>query len=151
MPNPELDEQSLNGIIKLAGLRAYIETNSDGLEQMMDQAGSALALGIRRRIAIARALTTQGQLVLFDEPTAGLDAEGCKAIYNLLNVLKKSKKTIVIVSHDPAIIKAANFHIDLTAKPIPTIRTRTIKDEAKKDTGNGPNKNKVMGKDENIH
>lgn len=72
MPNPELDEQNLNGIIKLAGLRAYIETNADGLDQMMDQAGSALALGIRRRIAIARALTTQGQLVLFDEPTAGL-------------------------------------------------------------------------------
>lgn len=151
MPNPELDEQNLNGIIKLAGLRAYIETNSDGLEQMMDQAGSALALGIRRRIAIARALTTQGQLVLFDEPTAGLDAEGCNTIYNLLNVLKKLKKTIVIVSHDPAIIKAANFHIDLTAKPIPTIRTRTIKDEAKKDTGEGSNKNKVIGKDENIH
>lgn len=131
MPNLELDSESLNNIIKLAGLRSYIESSVDGLDQMMDQAGSALALGIRRRIAIARALTTQGQLVLFDEPTAGLDTEGCNAIYNLLNVLSKAGKTIIIVSHDPAIVKAANFHIDLTSKPVPTVRARVKKKEVK--------------------
>jgi len=151
MPNPELDNESLNNIVKLAGLRSYIETNAEGLEQMMDQAGSALALGIRRRIAIARALTTQGQLVLFDEPTAGLDADGCNAIYNLLNVLSKEGKTIVIVSHDPAIVKAANFHIDLTTKPIPTVRARVVKNKSKEDVKEKPDQSKTTSEDESVH
>ncbi len=151
MSNPDLGEQELNNIVKLSGLRKYIETTADGLDQIMDQAGSALALGIRRRVAIARALVSQGQLVLFDEPTAGLDAEGCNAIYNLLNVLSKAQKTIVIVSHDQAIIKAANLHIDLSTKPIPAVLSRVAKKEANKKKEVEVNQGKATDKDESIH
>ena len=145
MPNLDLEDEDLNNIVKLSGLRNYIETSADGLDQMIDQTGSALAFGIRRRIAIARALTTQGQLVLFDEPTVGLDAKGCNTIYNLLNVLREANKTIIVVSHDPAIVRAANFYIDLTSKPIPTVRARIKKKEDKKQPV------EHTDKDENIH
>lgn len=145
MPNPELAEQDLNNIVKLAGLRKYVETTTDGLDQIIDQSGSSLALGIRRRVAIARALATQGQLVLFDEPTAGLDSEGCDTIYNLLNILNKANKTIIVVSHDPAIIKAASLHIDLTTKPTPVVRARATKKDVK------PDQNKTMGNNEDTH
>jgi ATP-binding cassette subfamily C protein LapB len=145
MPNSELSEQDLNNIVKLAGLRKYVETTTDGLNQVIGQSGSSLALGIRRRIAIARALATQGQLVLFDEPTAGLDSEGCNTIYNLLNILNKANKTIIVVSHDSAIIKAANLHIDLTTKPTPVVRARTTKKDV------NPDQNKTMGNNEDTH
>jgi ATP-binding cassette subfamily C protein LapB len=131
--------------VKLAGLRKYVETTTDGLDQIIDQSGSSLALGIRRRVAIARALATQGQLVLFDEPTAGLDSEGCDTIYNLLNILNKANKTIIVVSHDPAIIKAASLHIDLTTKPTPVVRARATKKDVK------PDQNKTMGNNEDTH
>jgi ATP-binding cassette subfamily C protein LapB len=106
-----------------------------------------MALGIRRRVAIARALATQGQLVLFDEPTAGLDVEGCNTIYKLLNELTKKNKTIIIVSHDPLIVKAADYHIDLATKPVPIVRTRT----EKKDNTTSVEPNKKLDKNDNLH
>jgi len=147
LSNPDLDDETLNDIIKQAGLRNYIESTADGLDEMMDQSGSAMALGIRRRVAIARALATQGQLVLFDEPTAGLDVEGCNTIYKLLNELTKKNKTIIIVSHDPLIVKAADYHIDLATKPVPIVRTRT----EKKDNTTSVEPNKKLDKNDNLH
>jgi ATP-binding cassette subfamily C protein LapB len=137
LSNPDLDEETLNNIIKQAGLRSYIESIADGLDQIIDQRGSIMALGIRQRVAIARALATQGQLVLFDEPTSGLDSEGCDTIYKLFNTLIKQKKTIIIVSHDPLIVKAADYHIDLTTKPVPLVRSRIeTKDNVTSDVSN---------------
>lgn len=145
MSNSKLSEKDLNNIVKLAGLRRYVETTTDGLNQVIGQSSSTLALGIRRRIAIARALATQGRIVLFDEPTAGLDSEGCNTIYNLLNILNKSNKTIIVASHDSSIIKAANLHIDLTVKPTPVVHNKPTKEDV------NPDQIKPMSDNENTH
>lgn len=121
--NPKLDDAALNAAINAAGLRKFISESSDGFETRIENNGGDLALGIRRRLALARALATGGRLVLFDEPTGGLDVEGCQAVYAVLNELSAAGRTIIACSHDPEILKAARAVLDLNHKPVPRILT----------------------------
>jgi len=121
--NPELDDAALNAAITAAGLRKFISESSDGFETRIENNGGDMALGIRRRLALARALTTGGRLVLFDEPTGGLDEEGCQAVYAVLNELSTAGRTVITCSHDPEILKAARAVLDLNHKPVPRILT----------------------------
>ena len=63
-------------------------------------------------------------LVIFDEPTEGLDAEGISCVYTAMKDLAKRGRTIIVVSHDPKIVKGAQVAIDLNVKPVPRITDR---------------------------
>ncbi|HZS41617.1 MAG TPA: ATP-binding cassette domain-containing protein [Polyangia bacterium] len=56
--------------------------------------------GMRKRAAIARALTLEPECVLFDEPTTGLDPVSARRIDRLIRELKSAGVTSVVVSHD---------------------------------------------------
>jgi len=62
-----------------------------------------LSGGQRQRVFIARALVTRPQLLLFDEPTSGIDTKGQADFYFLLKELNKTI-TILVVSHDLLVI-----------------------------------------------
>ncbi len=70
---------------------------------------SQLSGGMRKRVALARALVTDPKVVLFDEPTTGLDPVRKKDVYEMIKDYQKQFKfTAVIVSHDiPEIFKIA--------------------------------------------
>ena len=119
--NPELDESGLNQLIDSAGLRPFVSQNPEGFDAMVANNGDNLSLGIRRRLALARALATDGPLAVFDEPTEGLDAEGCAHIYATMNQLAGRGRTIIAFSHDSNIVKGMHRVLDLDAKPIPTL------------------------------
>ena len=70
-------------------------------------------MGTRKRIALARAIISDGKFVVMDEPTEGLDADGAQVFYKYLN-LCIDRETVVVLSHDPAIIKGASMMINLT-------------------------------------
>lgn len=59
-----------------------------------------LSGGEKRRVAIAGILVLDPQILVLDEPTAGLDPEGTKMVINLIKQLHDNGKTIIIVSHD---------------------------------------------------
>lgn len=63
-----------------------------------------LSYGQKKRVAIAGVLAMENQLILFDEPTAGLDPKMTKAIIDILLELSKEQKKIVISSHDMDLI-----------------------------------------------
>lgn len=72
-----------------------------GLGHTIDLMPEQLSGGMRRRVAIARALIYQPQLILYDEPTTGLDPVASKSITDLINLLKTEHKVAsVIVTHD---------------------------------------------------
>ena len=102
----------------MVGLRRYISETKDGFDAIIEKSGGDLALGIRRRLALARALITNGNLIVLDEPTGGLDAEGCQAVYQVMNQLSTQGKTIIACSHDPKIVNVAKFVLDLNHKPV---------------------------------
>jgi len=62
-----------------------------------------LSGGMRKRVAVARALAAQPELFLFDEPTSGLDARAARAIARLLRETHDGgERTTVVIAHDPA-------------------------------------------------
>jgi len=121
--NPELDEDGVNRVIRAAGLGRFIDESAKGLETDITDNGYALAVGIRRRLGLARALVNDGRLVLFDEPTEGLDNEGCAAVYETLRQFAEDRRTIIIVTDDPLILKGARVVLDLNTKPAPQLIT----------------------------
>ena len=129
LANPDIDMESLNRIITAAGLREFIDESPNNFETLITDNGRQLAMGIRRRLALARALVTDGALAVFDEPLEGMDAEGSEAVRKVIGHLASRHRTIVVLAHDPNIVRGAHAHIDLNVKPTPEV---TILREAKK-------------------
>lgn len=72
-----------------------------GLIQAINQMPSELSGGQRKRIGIARTLILKPDIMLYDEPTAGLDPITCMDINNLINqVNEEYKTTSIIITHD---------------------------------------------------
>ncbi len=72
-----------------------------GLEDAVDLMPSELSGGMRKRIGLARSMILKPELMLYDEPTTGLDPVTAKEISNLiLEVQKKYNTTSVIITHD---------------------------------------------------
>ena len=83
-----------------------------GLEQAIDQMPSELSGGQRKRIGIARTIILQPDIMLYDEPTAGLDPITSVEINNLINLIqKKYNTTSIIITHDLTCAKATGDRI----------------------------------------
>ena len=120
--NPEIDTGELNRIVEVCGLRRFLDESAKGFDTPIVDNGWRLSEGIRRRIALARAVATNGALVVIDEPTESLDAEGCNAVLRLLGALAQKGCTIVVMSHDQGIVKGPHIALDLNVKPVPDIK-----------------------------
>ena len=127
--NPDLDDGALNELIRAAGLKSFIDQSPEGFDTPLTANGANLSLGVRRRLALARALATDGMLVVIDDPTEGLDTEGAQLVIDTINKLSKRGRTIIVFSHDPQILAAAPFYVDLDSKPVPKlVRKKTDAD-----------------------
>ena len=72
-----------------------------GLENVIDLMPEELSGGMQRRIALARALILKPKIILYDEPTTGLDPITSKEIIELMsNIQKKYKTSSLIITHD---------------------------------------------------
>lgn len=76
-----------------------------GMEKFADRKITDLSGGQRQRVLIARALVTGPDLLVLDEPTAGIDTKGQAIFFNLLKTLNK-ELTILVVSHDLLVVSS---------------------------------------------
>jgi len=119
--NPEAPDERLNQVVDIVGLRRFVDESEAGVETPIIDNGWRLSEGMRRRMALARALMTDGKLVVFDEPTESFDAAGVQVVHTVLSTLAKEGRTIIVMSHDPKIVMGQHIVLDLDAKPIPKI------------------------------
>lgn len=71
-----------------------------GMEQYKDKTPHHLSGGQQKRVAIAGIIAMRPEIMILDEPTAGLDPEGVEKVLNILNNLNNEGMSIVISSHD---------------------------------------------------
>ncbi len=77
-----------------------------GMEAYADKPPHFLSGGQKKRVAIAGVIAMKPEIMVLDEPTAGLDPQGCAEIIEILDELNAEGKTIIFSTHD----------VDLTAK-----------------------------------
>lgn len=99
--------------------------DSVGLEDAVDKMPSELSGGMRKRIGLARTLILKPEIILYDEPTTGLDTITSKEISELiLDIKKKRKTTSIIITHDMSCAK-------LTADRVMILKDGVIHAEGK--------------------
>jgi ABC-type multidrug transport system fused ATPase/permease subunit len=76
----------------------FILADPAGYERVLSEDGIGLSAGQRQRIAIARALYRQPQILILDEPTSALDSESEYALMRSLRLLH-GQRTIIIIAH----------------------------------------------------
>ncbi len=103
---------------KLLGLDEAIKRLPNGYDSIVGEgAADSLPGGIRQRIAIARALVSKPEIILFDEANTSLDAAGDEILKNALFELK-GRSTIIIVSHRPSLLKIADHGYKINQKQL---------------------------------
>lgn len=85
--------------------RAMFLLDRVGLADKVDKNISALSGGEQQRVAIARGLITEPEILICDEPTASLDKGNTKKFMDDLLELKKGSKTMIVISTHDAIVK----------------------------------------------
>jgi phospholipid/cholesterol/gamma-HCH transport system ATP-binding protein len=93
--------------------KMVIEALEDvGLEHTVDMMPAELSGGMRKRIALARTLILKPEIILYDEPTTGLDPMTAKGIIELIvEIQKKYNTTSLIISHDMHCVRLASDRV----------------------------------------
>lgn len=94
--NPDASQEDINQAATLAHLSEFIEKLPEGYNTVVGERGLKLSGGEKQRIAIARTLLKNPDILLFDEATSSLDSNSEQAIMAALNEISKDKTTISI-------------------------------------------------------
>ena len=101
------DEEIIDAITK-SGFSEILTRYPDGIDHVIDQAGSSLSGGERQRLALARIFLFKPQIVIYDESFAHLDANSVQSLIDL--ILKDDERTVVMTSHQVTPEIRERFH-----------------------------------------
>lgn len=109
---PDASDEEIASAASAAGLDALVTRLPEGLATRTGERGLALSAGERHRIAIARALLRQPDVLILDEPTAALDEETERVVaLGLRRALPHA--TLIVITHKPALADMADHVIRL--------------------------------------
>ncbi len=98
---------------KKQSIEIYLDKCS--LLPLKDKFPSELSVGEKQRTAFIRAIITQPDILLADEPTGNLDPVNSEILMSLIEDFHRSGGTVLLVSHDPESSKYASRHISLNS------------------------------------
>jgi len=105
--NPGAQKDQVVYAAKIAGMHDFIQSLPEGYDSEIGPKGVKLSEGQKQRLAVARALIKDPDILVLDEPTAALDGQTEKSFLDALPAALKGK-TLFIATHRPAIIENAD-------------------------------------------
>jgi len=112
---PVIDQLSmfaeLNGMDKRAAKEASLEAlRIVGLEEVAQRAARTMSHGMSKRVALCQAFIGKPEVIILDEPTAGLDPDNARNVRNLIKEYAKNK-TVIVSSHNLKEIQSICDHV----------------------------------------
>ena len=108
-----VDDDKLQDIIKMCGLSNVLDKLGNDFESELGKGKILLSKGEVQKIAIARIIIRDPDIIIFDEPFANMDNKSIADIKNLLININRSGKTIIIICHDNIMDESASKIINL--------------------------------------
>ncbi|MDO5502386.1 MAG: thiol reductant ABC exporter subunit CydD [Actinomycetia bacterium] len=115
--NGASDDQ-LRAALERVGFAETVADLPEGLDTMLGDDGFGLSAGQRARLVLTRAVLSDADIVLLDEPTAHLDADASALVHQLISDLARDR-TVVVVTHRPELVEIADQHIVLEGSEVP--------------------------------
>lgn len=109
---PDADDDAVRGALAAAGLGGLLADLPGGLDTQLGDGAARLSSGELRRLALARVLLSDADLVVLDEPTAQLDALTAERLMETVQRLCAGR-TALLITHDPAVARAADRIVTL--------------------------------------
>ena len=103
----EVTDEELDRAVQLASAYDFIHAFPEGYDYEIGEDGSKLSGGQRQRLSIARAIISDPDILLLDEPTSAMDVRSSKAVIDSLSELMKGRTTVMI-SHDMKMLERAD-------------------------------------------
>ncbi len=122
--NPEASQEEIIDACSAAGIHAYISSLPNGYESHIDERGVNLSEGQKQRLAIARAIIKNPDILIMDEPTSALDSIIEKSIFDALPAYVK-EQTLFIVAHRIATIQYSDRILLLNENKLIAIGTHS--------------------------
>jgi putative ABC transport system ATP-binding protein len=91
--------------------RAIAALTRVGLGDRVDNRPGELSGGQQQRVAVARALVTEPDIILADEPTGNLDSGSTEAVLGLIDELHRSGRTVVVITHEDEVAAQAERNL----------------------------------------
>jgi ATP-binding cassette subfamily C protein CydD len=108
LTSPEASDIAIENALRLVGLGSVLESRDQGIHSLIGEDGQGLSGGQARRLSLARIFLADYDLILLDEPTAGLDATSEILVLEALHKLAEAGKTLVFSTHHQALLALAD-------------------------------------------
>lgn len=112
LADPAADEQRLWSALRQAHLAAEVQAMPGGLDARVGEEGLTLSGGQAQRLALARALLVDADILLLDEPTSHIDTRSERLIIDTLQRLRGTR-TILVATHSAALIGVADRVLEI--------------------------------------
>ncbi|MEW6995721.1 ABC transporter ATP-binding protein/permease [Colwelliaceae bacterium MEBiC 14330] len=106
---PSASEEEVLKAIEMAHLSPFIASLPDGLKTMVGERGLKLSGGEKQRVAIARTILKNPQILVFDEATSSLDSQSEQAILTAINEVAQNRTSLVIAHRLSTIVDSDNI------------------------------------------